>query len=445
MSDYLFNRVKMLKNICEELEAYFEGKQTRMPPEKDSSLGATFDFDFDSKSYILPDGMDPDAYMDLLSINENQLSYGYNAGNAALEIPGADQEQMPTLKEGSVTKRSDGRWMARYYDNGSRKSIYAASKNEAVEKLLLALEKRDADQKDSIVSKKMTLNDWVKKWIEIYKAPKLMKSSLDNINQTLVHYLKNDKLGKKEVSKLTPIDIEKFMNSIEKPSSRARTFAHLHECLDKLVRSKMVRENVCDLVDPVKRPAAKEKNVPDYETLTAFLNWLRDDDHQIYLFAKFLANSGLRRGEGLGLTWNDIDFDKNTIRVDKQFSQATKSVARTKTHSSIRTVPLLKDAKDVLDEISKTKKEIFSFISKTHITHQFTKKSKQYGLESTTLHILRHYFATQCLEAGVELKVLQKWMGHSKIDVLSNTYLHVNRQFENDQVVKMSKRGPKDD
>ncbi len=195
MSDYLFNRVKELKNICEELESYFEGRATVKIPPVDLPQTVSFQFEEDSSSYVLPDGMNPDDYIDLLLSNGDavQSYYGYNAGKATLENQGVEQQAMPKLKEGSVTKRSDGRWMGRYYDNGIRKSIYASSKSEAIEKLNRAIEKRDTDQKDSIISKKMNLNDWVNKWIEIYKKPKLMKSSLDNIYQTLVYYLKTDR------------------------------------------------------------------------------------------------------------------------------------------------------------------------------------------------------------------------------------------------------------
>ena len=58
-------------------------------------------------------------------------------------------------------------------------------------------------------------------------------------------------------------------------------------------------------------------------------------------------------------------------------------------------------------------------------------------------HGLRHYFATQCFEAGVEQKVVQKWMGHSKYSMTIDLYTHVNGNFEKEQATKMAKRGAK--
>lgn len=465
MSKYLLDRVRLAEKILGEIEEYLTGADDLTGATMNGKGASPFrtskndkkeienairdqnhDYKMDPNDEcpICPDGMDPDEFMNQISgQTQRETAALASVANSEKEMPG-----MPSLKEGSIIKRGDGRWMGRYRINGAYKSVYATTKPAIIEKVNALVRERDLGDKDSGVSKKMTLIFWVNTWFEEYKQGRsrskpLKPSTIENVDYTLIQSVETSKIGKKIVSNLTPRDIDEFLDSIETKSMQARVFSYLHMCLQKLVMKKILKENICDQVEYRARPDAKKKYIPDYESMHKFLDWLRVRSFETYLFAKFLASTGMRKGEALALTWADVDFKNEKISVNKEYDTRTRKILDDpKTPAAVRDVPLFDEAKEVLNEIKKKTGEVFYFISKANITHLFPRIAAEFGMK-LPLHNLRHYFSTQCLEKNVDSKTASKWMGHASFDLRINTYSHINHDFEQEQILKLAKRGSK--
>jgi len=213
----------------------------------------------------------------------------------------------------------------------------------------------------------------------------------------------------------------------------------MRECLDALVKNRTLKENVCKLINAPEKPEVKEKIVPTPEQMDDFFSKLKSRYYDYYLLTKFIASTGLRKGEAFALEWCDISLTDKTISISKSYNIVTKGTTSPKTRKSIRTIPLFDDALEAVNEIKRTTSPVFSFIGKSASNKRFPDHCKAVGYPGITFHTLRHVFTTRCLENGVDPKVIQKWLGHAKLDTTMNTYAHANADFEQSQLVKMAK------
>lgn len=183
-----------------------------------------------------------------------------------------------------------------------------------------------------------------------------------------------------------------------------------------------------------------------------FLSFLKQDAHYSKFYHQFyiLLKTGLRVGELMGLTKDDIDFEHSCIHVSHQIQEAKDGfyVSSPKSKSGVRNIPMLESVGQVLQEVIASSKgkgqfEIggysgFIFITdagslKNHGQYNYELGCCIRGYNSTheeqlprmTVHCLRHSFCTAMAELGVDPKHLQYLMGHSTIDMTMSHYRHV--------------------
>lgn len=190
--------------------------------------------------------------------------------------------------------------------------------------------------------------------------------------------------------------------------------------------------------------------------------------------------TGMRIGELLSLTWKDIDFQKEVIHVNKtlvylsdyvkQGGKPRFTITTPKTERSTRDVPMLGKVKEALLVQMKDRKKLnklsidgyrdFVFTSKTgnvfldgsirttikriinKMNQEETELAKAEGREPVifdyfTPHCMRHTFATRCYEKGVREKVIQKILGHSKLDMTLNIYTHTTEEMIEEDIKKL--------
>lgn len=155
---------------------------------------------------------------------------------------------------------------------------------------------------------------------------------------------------------------------------------------------------------------------------------------------------GLRRSEVLGLKWSAIDFVENKIQIDYTITRINTQCEkpRTKNLSSNRTLPLIPYTKNYLmhlKDIQSANAKRFGncytqndFVCKKidgkpfrtdEVSHKFSRLLKKNGLPHIRLHDLRHSCASTLIVEGVDIKVIQKWLGHSSIATTGNIYGHL--------------------
>lgn len=180
----------------------------------------------------------------------------------------------------------------------------------------------------------------------------------------------------------------------------------------------------------------------------------------MYAFFRLLAYSGMRKGEALALTWKDINFNKNTISINKTVTMVenNKLVIQTpKTLSSIRIIYMDDETMSVLKKWRSKQSHILYMDGKTSLNdrllfskndgsllhptrpnnwmHQLTKR---YGLKYISCHGFRHTHASILFQAGATIKEVQNRLGHADAKTTLNVYTHVTQKEQNETALKFA-------
>lgn len=230
-------------------------------------------------------------------------------------------------------------------------------------------------------------------------------------------YLNNDilpKLGKLRLSELEPDNIQLFLEKIEADNKRTKVAAILSESLRRAYEKRQVP------ISPFIGVKFRAYESPHKSALTHKQQLLLLDnitDNKLYALTKLLILTGLRQGEALALTAEDIKEDK--IRVTKSWNKYTKTATKPKTKSSVRSIPINQPLKDLLAPYMGAGR-LFDY-DNDKLSKEYATLLKSLNMQATG-HTLRHTFATNCYEIGIPPHIVQRWMGHAKPEQI-DTYL----------------------
>ena len=266
-----------------------------------------------------------------------------------------------------------------------------------------------------MLSPKMTYSQWLTEWREVYKKPKLSPNSLWNLD-ILVRKHIPDFIKEMPLDQISAFEIQKALNMIEFSRTREGVFMIYGETFRRLYGLGVLPRNPMDMVDKIKHARHPGKAL-SHEELAAFLSAINQSNcRRLFLFYLY---TGARRSEAVRLQWRHIDFDADTVLIPG-----------TKTEQSYRTIPLFPPLRSLLSEIPR--KDDFVF----HITADYATREFKRLCPAHHLHDLRHTFATRCLECGISIKVVQKWLGHSRLDTTASIYTHVQDTFVKAEALK---------
>lgn len=377
------------------------------------------------------------------------------------------------LRKGE-SQRKDGNYSYRWTDEfGKRHEVYAKS-------LLLLREKENEilhNQLDGIqtLGNQYTLNKYFDRWFSLKRGIR------DSTKTTYLSQYKNyvhGTIGTKSLVKINFIDIKQLYihlnEDLELKESTVRLIhILLNQVFDSAVNEHILRENPAKQAFREFHARANSKSqkkfaltVSEQKALLTYVSRSGMYHKWNNLFVVMLG-TGLRIGELMGLTWNDIDFDKNIITVSKTLLYIkTPEDAHTafkyhepKTAAGTRKVPMSPRVKEALlneknfqiehgitSAITVDGRSDFCFINKALKPHTHTAINealrnivKRYNstvvslypeeatpLPSITCHTFRHTFATRLFESGVDLKIIQTIMGHSSYLITMDIYTDVS-------------------
>ena len=250
-------------------------------------------------------------------------------------------------------------------------------------------------------------------------------------------------IGKVPLTQLRPEHVRMMLNRIRTSGCGDRTRQHarnvLSAALREALRLEYVSRNVARLVDPPKY-VAPERKVWTKEQVTHFLESIKG--HERYPMFLLLLCCGLRRGELLGLRWNDVDFENNVIRIRQSlcFLNGKPHIGPPKTRASRRDLPLLPAVREALSRYGETTVRyddglIFHSskgnpVCPSILQRTFHRLAQKANLPPLSIHEARHTAATLLAETWASPKEAQTILGHSSITTTLQIYTHSRLQRE---------------
>ena len=322
---------------------------------------------------------------------------------------------------------------------------------------------REIEKGYYVTDSKITLTEWIDTWVEVYAAPNVSPTTLNRYEGMIKRYIKPI-IGHMQVQQINTLAVQAWVNGLKtSPVSgkemSATTVKHvfyvLKGAMDKAVLAGIILRSPCI---GIMLPKGKKKPpvVYDEEQIRQLIAAAKDTEMELIIDIELCL--GLRRGELLGLQWEDIDWDKNQINiVHNRVVVNSKSVDKDpKTETSCRTVDAPEQLMQKLRQ-HKTKclanrlrlgknytvtdyvivhpdgKPIYP----EYVSQLFTKLQQKAGLPKCRFHDLRHLCASIMLMQGVNVKVAQEHLGHKDISTTMNIYSHVLPSVAKDAAKKI--------
>lgn len=377
-----------------------------------------------------------------------------------------------------LSQRKDGLYSARFTDkNGKRTERYFKNLPEARNWLSDA---KYADAHEEIlVPTEMTVDQWFNFWIENIVGD-LAPNTRRNYRE---RYEKNVQpvIGKMKLVDVKPMHCKLILANMDKSGYAGSTIQQAYIAMGTMFKSAVMNDmlvkhpmNGVRYTKPIR--AASDIKYLTLEEQRIFLETAKRS-HNYNQYALILE-TGLRTGELIGLTWDAIDFEKRTLTVNKTLEYRHKNgvwrAGPPKSRSGYRTIPLTKKAYDILKGLydnresrkeSATLSQTLTYIDRitgqqmtlvmkdlvfvnwrtgepaknsSYDTHLY-KLCDEAGIKRFCMHALRHTYATRAIEAGVDPKTLQQFLGHSSIKMTMDRYVHVTDESKTKAIEQFEK------
>ncbi|MCO6541597.1 MAG: site-specific integrase [Lactobacillus sp.] len=352
------------------------------------------------------------------------------------------------------------RYKVFYYDEFNKRKYATASGFRTKKEAKIAANDAEYEiehKKSMLSSKNITFFDYYKNWVKVYKEPNVGKSSMNRFNNignvVINNYFHNVKL--KEIS---AIDYQNFMNDYEKTRSTltiSKTNSIIRSCVQNAINDQIIgsdfTKNVILKGAPSRKRAPKFLTINQFQKVISYAVQNKSLNNITYYMILTAAYSGMRYEEIAGLTWNKVNFKKNTITIDQIFDyvDTKKIVKRTKTDSSKRIIPLLEPLKEILQQLYKAQMEwlksnnMYNLNNFVFLNHDLSvpsnvgcSKSLKYiqdqveipRTKQIRMHGLRHTFASYLISQDAQLKYVSEFLGHKNTNITMKAYEHLLKE-----------------
>ncbi|EAE9769104.1 site-specific integrase [Listeria monocytogenes] len=329
--------------------------------------------------------------------------------------------------------------------------------------------------------KDMRFIDFVEKWRLNYAKRELKGNTIDKYNLFLDNWI-IPYFERKKISKITTMQLLDYFHEVQKKGVGPSALEGHHRVIRSLFKyATLWGITETDVSLSVKKPTYKvpEKNIYNRREIEVLIDRIKILQKYQQVMIKLALYCGLRRGEVIGLTTKDMNYNKNTINVYRAvIKSASEGIKLDETKNKRkRIVPapagLMQEIKELAKEKQKNKDKLgllwkgtkdldgktvvlifshddgtpFTPASVTRMFNRFLEKEENNDLTKISFHDLRHSAASFLLEQGINVKVIQNILGHSDIKVTLNTYAHITEDGYSeaaktfDNFYKSSKQG----
>lgn len=300
----------------------------------------------------------------------------------------------------------------------------------------------------------MKYNKWLYLWLNDYVRPTKKERTYKKYLKQVQNHI-SPMLGEYKLDELSAQLLQKFTVSLTDNGLAANTVNGVISVLKLSVKcAAMLGITNVQCTDAIACPKAKERTIQSFS---------RDEQRKI---EEYITNSkkdklfgillclytGLRIGELLALTWQDVDLNKGVISVTKTCSDSwqngryVKVIDTPKTDNSFRYIPISAELLCRLKQLRKKAHGNYVVDGKTDYgvgirsyQRTFEKMLNAIGLQHKGFHSLRHTFATRALEVGVDVKTLSELLGHSNPTITLKRYAHSMLEHKTEMMQRLGK------
>ena len=353
-----------------------------------------------------------------------------------------------------IVQLPNGTYFGRFVDKFGKRRTKRSKKIQEVKQWLADAtyidEHSDLDQAPD-----MLVDAWFDYWIGIKKQT-VRPNTVRNYSERYERNIRGV-IGSKLLTEIKPVHCQKIFSNMAEEGYKTTTIYQTRITLFNMLE--FAKENDVLIVNPCKKSLKSNMGKPSEkkEALTIdvqkkFLGAVVGYSYENQY--RFVLQTGLRTGEMIGLKWSDIDFKNRTMKIERTMEYRYKvgewRIGPPKSQAGYRTVPLTEEAVRILENQRKKNQSLkiipmewkdFVFLCRkgtpvknsTYDTGMF-KYCDRAGIPRFSMHVLRHTFATRCIEAGMKPKTLQKILGHSNIGITMNLYVHITEDEKHREI-----------
>lgn len=310
-------------------------------------------------------------------------------------------------------------------------------------------------------SKAVKFETFCEEWFEDYAKTNLRNTTYERLLQLRGRIY--PAIGHIRMDKITPRQIQTFVNSLSKEGANERTgkplasktirhnLSLISDVFSYAVKMGVVAENPCSKVT-IPKGEVKEKQIYTPAEVEKFLTLLNDEPLKYRTFFYLMIYSGFRRGEMLGLEWKDVDFENNIISVRRTSNYTAKKGVYTDTTKTKRLQRTLKFPQFIMDMLKEYKEE--QDVEALRLGDRWVETDRLYikwdgrpmqngtpyfwlgefcekhDLPFYGLHSFRHLFCSLLVNQGVDIVTVSGALGHSCVSTTSNIYCHMFQEAQ---------------
>ncbi|MCR1902273.1 site-specific integrase [Ligilactobacillus apodemi] len=338
--------------------------------------------------------------------------------------------------------------------NGQLKQVSKngfATKNEA--KLYAA---KIESKRDGVLNqkKRITFSDHFEQWFLLYKKNKVAKTTQNRYK--IIHNTINDFFGTTLLSKVTRNDYQKFINSFGATHAKdtvLKTHSIIKSCVQSAIFDELITKDFTQKIELIynkdKDIIVEYLSVSEIHKLSNYLKRNLDPKYPSKYMILLAIYTGARLGEIQALTWHDIDFEHNTIAINKAWNYHEGGGFKdTKTDTSNRVIKVNKEILDIIKQLKKENTDmVFMSVFKKIPTSNAVNKMLRSALVACDLnkknfhfHSLRHSHVAYLLYQGIDLYAISKRLGHSDLTTTTKRYAYLidEHRAQSDQLIEQA-------
>ncbi len=359
--------------------------------------------------------------------------------------------------EGTINERSDGRWEARLtLPDGKRRTLYGQTRKDVQAKLDDA--RTNVRDGRPVVPERQTVGKYLEEWLENSVKPSVRPKTYTSYEYICrVHLI--PQIGKHTLAKLTPAHVQACLKVAGDGGLAPRSVAYcrvvLRRALAVAFKWDLVGRNVAALTD-APRVERREIQPLNPAQARAFLEVIQG--HRLEALFTVALAVGLREGEALGLSWDDVDFDERTITVRRQLQRVDKKLVlvEPKTRKSRRTIVMpsivverlrahrvrqLEERLAIGEYWQETglvfTSRLGSAIHPENMGRTMRPLLDRAGCPPQRFHDLRHACASLLFAQGLSAKAVMETLGHTQISTTADLYGHMYRELQQEVADQM--------